>query len=63
MFMHYIKIFAKNGKELQTNIETIKIYSQHIQGLDKIMETRENFKQIYFISFSDCSPPGKFGLR
>ena len=30
MSMDYIKIFAKNEKELQTLIQTIRIYNQYI---------------------------------
>ena len=31
----------------------------YIQGLDKIIETSGNFKQIYFIMVFDCCPPVK----
>ena len=44
MYMDDIKIFAKNEKELETLVQTIRIYSQDIGmefGIEKCAKQRE----------------------
>ena len=35
MYMDDIKLFTKNKKELETLIQTVRIYSQYIVGIEK----------------------------